>query len=780
MKMKRYLVSLAAILPVMAAGSARAQAPQTPVQLQPGVARVSLIHGDVSTQRGDSGDWVAATLNTPIVVGDHVSTGQRSHAEVQLDYANLLRLSDNATAKIANLTRTRIQVQVGQGLATYSVLKGSEADVEIDTPNVAIHPLGEGSYRIQVNPDGETQVIIRKGAAEVSTPQGSTRVEKGQLITIQGTDNPQYQTASAPRKDDWDHLNDDRDHRVGNAESWQHTSRYYEGTEDLDTYGHWVHVPDYNYVWVPAQGPGWVPYRDGRWVWEPYYGWTWVSYEPWGWAPYHYGRWFLYGGSWCWWPGPVVVYPAYRPLWAPAYVSFFGFGLGGRHSAFGFNVGFGGFGSVGWLPIGPADHFFPWYGRSVNRVNVVNVTNITNITNINNIHNEAGIRPILPLARSGAHPFSNVDQALTNPRVRQALTSMPANQFGQARAPVHPQPIDATAFRQGSVLTGAVPVTPTRESLRPTDRQVNPGTIPARLGTSQRFFTKSQPAAGPEPFHEQVAQVQRMMEASRTNLAANAQTSRPTLQPGSPARLQQEIGPSKPGRPTGTTSSQTMTATRSGTPTESQTNQRPGWHSFGPRDQGNSAQGGGPTREQNPTSGTKPNGPASPYSGGQTSRTAQQPASNNRPPQTARPSPDNNPTQRPFTPPSPHPSESTPAGRQDGWQRFTPPSRQTQPESGSLGSGGQNGRQSFPSRPAPSRSSEPQRQWQPPASRGSSQTVNRPPLNLRQPIVTPRAPSSHENSGPRGGSHGGATGGHGSNSAPSHSSSGHSSTERSQ
>src|ERR1700684_1233312 len=39
-----------------------------------GVARVSLLRGDVSTQRGDSGDWVAVTLNTPVMAGDKVST----------------------------------------------------------------------------------------------------------------------------------------------------------------------------------------------------------------------------------------------------------------------------------------------------------------------------------------------------------------------------------------------------------------------------------------------------------------------------------------------------------------------------------------------------------------------------------------------------------------------------------------------------------------------------------------------------------------------------------
>ena len=36
--------------------------------------------------------------------------------------------------------------------------------------------MGEGEYRILVNSDAETQVIIRRGSAEISTPQGSTRV----------------------------------------------------------------------------------------------------------------------------------------------------------------------------------------------------------------------------------------------------------------------------------------------------------------------------------------------------------------------------------------------------------------------------------------------------------------------------------------------------------------------------------------------------------------------------------------------------------------------------
>src|SRR6267378_8631207 len=76
------------------------------VGMSPGVARISLIQGDVSVQRGDTGDWSAAALNQPLVGGDRISTGDRSKAELQLDHANILRLGNNAQVKIATVERT--------------------------------------------------------------------------------------------------------------------------------------------------------------------------------------------------------------------------------------------------------------------------------------------------------------------------------------------------------------------------------------------------------------------------------------------------------------------------------------------------------------------------------------------------------------------------------------------------------------------------------------------------------------------------------------------------
>ncbi len=494
--MKKYLASLAVIFltlgvmsvsaPVKAQDQQAGAAPPPPDQdysqqagqpdqsgPAPGVARVSVINGNVSTQRGDNGDWVAATVNTPVAVGDRISTGPDGSAEIQLDSANVLRLSHNATAKIANISRENIQVQVGQGLVTYAVVRPGEANAEIDTPNSAVHPDGTGEYRIQVNSNDETNVIVREGSADITEPQGSTHVNAGQMISIQGTDNPEYKTDSAPSEDAWDSWNMDRDHRITSAKSWKDTDPYYTGSEDLDTYGTWSEVPDYGPVWIPQQNPNWAPYSDGRWVWEPYYGWTWVSYEPWGWAPYHYGRWFVYGGNWAWWPGPVVGYPGYYPIWSPAYVSFFGWGGGG----FGFGFGFG---NVGWLPCGPGDWYHPWWGRWGGRYDT-----FRGGRDGFRGGDRDGFRPIGP---RGDRSFSNVNEAFHNDRVRSGLVSMRSNQFG--RDAVHGGGrMSAASFRQASMVSGRMPISPSRQSYSASGRAANPASFRNAPSNSQHFFS---------------------------------------------------------------------------------------------------------------------------------------------------------------------------------------------------------------------------------------------------------------------------------------------------
>jgi hypothetical protein len=465
-----------------------------PAKTDQGVGRVSMTHGDVSTQRGDSGTWSAAILNQPVMTGDKVSTAAGGRAEVQLDFANILRLGSNAQANIANFTQKYIQIQLGQGLANYSVFGESEAEPEIDTPNVAVHPAHQdGVFRIEVRPDGDSIVIVRKGAAQISTPQGIADLKQGEMATVRGSEaDAKYKITPAPERDDWDRWNSDRDRMIHSADAWHHTNKYYVGAEDLDANGQWEDAPDYGQVWVPNEPDGWAPYRDGNWTYEPYYGWTWVGYEPWGWAPYHYGRWMWYGSSWAWWPGPVWGGGFYRPFWAPAYVSFFGFGGG-----WGLGFGWGGWGGFGWLPIGPCDRFFPWWGGYGGRFGVVGFNRFGTLNRF------GGFEPL-----HGGTRFSNLSH-ISDAHIAAAVSTVGAGKFGASRttavAATHAQ------LSGARMMTGNLPVVPSRASLSASGRAAAASTI---HNNSSRHFFGTQSTSHLQSFQQQTAHLQQSMQQS--------------------------------------------------------------------------------------------------------------------------------------------------------------------------------------------------------------------------------------------------------------------------
>ncbi len=438
---------------------------QGPAEAGPGVARISLLNGDVSVRRGDSGDYVAAAQNAPLMVQDSIQTGAGARSEIQFDASSMVRLAQNTEVHFTDLQPGRVQLQLGRGTITFRLLRDANAQVEIDTPSVSVRPARMGVYRITVTDDGQSYITPRVGQVEVFTPKGSQTVDPGQTMMARGpSSDPEFQLIAALNRDEWDAWSDSRDQGLQRA--WANSSQYVPqgvyGTEDLAGHGQWVNTPDYGYAWAPAVGPDWSPYSVGRWAWEDYYGWTWVSYDPWGWAPYHYGRWFNRGGGlgWAWWPGRVGV----GAFWSPALVGFFGFG-----------PGFGGigFGRIGWVPLAPFELFHPWYGRGggFRSATVFNNTNIANI--------------------------------YRNARVGNGVMAMNSQQFG--RGSTGYSRVSGNELRSASLLHGAVPVRPTSQSLRFTDRATS--TV-ARTNFSQsRFASHMTPTANQRtPFGQQTAQ----------------------------------------------------------------------------------------------------------------------------------------------------------------------------------------------------------------------------------------------------------------------------------
>ncbi len=344
-----------------------------------GAARISMMNGDVSVRRGDNGDYIAAAMNAPLVVGDRVLTGPNSRAEVQFDGANLIRIGANSEIRLAELAYQRYQIQLARGLATFRVLHPQKADVEVSVPQASIRPQQQGTYRLIVRDDGESEITTRAGEVELFTPRGAETVASGKTMMLRGTaSEPEFQMVAAGADDEWDRWNQERDQVFLRSASARYVSPDVYGTEDLDANGRWVADPNYGTVWAPTVPAGWAPYRAGRWVWLDYYGWTWVSYDPFGWAPYHYGSWYVRPGlGWCWYPGGIGI--GVHRFWSPALVGFVGFGSG-------VGVGFAFGGGVGWFPLGPHEHYSPWWGHGY----VGGVHSVTVINNVN-VYRNAGV-----------------------------------------------------------------------------------------------------------------------------------------------------------------------------------------------------------------------------------------------------------------------------------------------------------------------------------------------------------------------------------------------------
>ncbi|MDZ7640179.1 MAG: DUF6600 domain-containing protein [Bryobacterales bacterium] len=442
-----------------------------------GVARVSFLRGDVTIQRGDSGDLTEAAINAPLVSGDRILTGPGSRAEVQFDYGHFARMAPNAEVRMQELRPERYLIAVAEGTVSFSRVDDAESEVEINTPSISVRPARRGNYRISVLPDGTTEITVRDGQAEIFSPNGVQRLGENRTMLVRGeAANPEFQTVAELRGDEFDEWNRDRDRMIRRSESYQYVDRSIPGAHELDAYGGWVNVAPYGHVWRPRVAAGWAPYRAGRWAWVDYYGWNWVSYDPWGWAPYHYGRWFNSPGvGWCWWPGGRM-----RHFYSPAVVGFVGFNIG--------NVGVGfGFGNVGWVPLAPYEPFHRWWGGGWNgwyrggfrnnRTFVDNSVNIVNNVNITNVYRNA--------------------------RVNNGVTVVDGESFRRG-ASVNPVRVGNETLRSGNLVRGQLPVTPGRGSLQYTNRAVERGQMATRLERTEgrQFYSRTTPTRADRPNFE--------------------------------------------------------------------------------------------------------------------------------------------------------------------------------------------------------------------------------------------------------------------------------------
>src|SRR5579884_1709991 len=413
------------------------------------------------------------------------------------------------------------------------------------------------------------------------------------------------------------------------------------------------------------------------------------------------------------------------------------------------------------LPVGPCDPFYRWWGYR-GGFNVVNITNVRNVTNITNIRN---VGYMAPLAGRGRPVYSNLQAAMVNARVRRAIVTVPSQQFAAGNVlHVRRTTVTEAQFRQAQFVAGHVPVVPTRSSLRPTTRTVSRGAIPSSAVSNRRFFTTQQPPAGPRPFNEQVASVQKMIQNNRpgaidarsmtngrtdpasrfqSNNAPRASSSSGNQQVTQQGWRRLGAGSSNTSQPASQRQAGNSFQRNGNRPAFSNDQQaRQGWRTFGDSPSGRVSSNPSVRQGALPNSGTRiyqdnrgvfRNAPAeSGRAGWRSFSSSQNAGSGNRPEYRTRSFTPANQGMRTFPQNSfrSSPGDSPTHGARSGWQTFRPQPRQSFERSGTgfSTSRPQSGNRGWQS---PSRSSG--WGW---ASRGSYQ---KPPLEINKPIVNERS-----------------------------------------
>lgn len=254
---------------------------------------------------------------------------------------------------------------------------------------------------------------------------------------------------------------------------------------------------------------------------------------------------------------------------------------------------------------------------------------------------------------------------------------MQSGEFGHGRVPMQQSHIDEGSFRKASMMTGANPVSPARQSYQSTDRQVNAGSIPNRANSNQHFFSST--ARGNASF--QAGRNESNFNRGGGNPSGNAvrgpSNSEPSRPPQSMSHIERSFTP------------------QSSTQGQAVQSSRPGWRPFTPPG-GSQNQSGGRTFEGQGTSQprtntySQPAGPSSrPYEYNTGGRTVVGPGT---------PQPRTNTYSQPAAPPS-RQYENNSRGSFNGYGSSRPTLNMQQPVVTPRGGGSYSGRP-MPSAPS--------------------------------------------------------------------------------
>jgi hypothetical protein len=535
------------------------------------VGRLARYTGTVSFHTADETQWSPAILNYPITTGNALWTEPGATAFTDVS-GNNLALDGATELDIATLDDHSFVGSEPQGELYLDLQQVPNGDTyTLQTPRGAVQIAATGRYEIIAGDTTHpTTVTVVQGAAQITGTHLALQVGPGQTASINGADT--FQGSVGPMAQDA--------FLTGMLAQEQPAPRaatpippvvaQMTGYQDLAQNGTWQDTPQNGTVWYPRVESDWVPYRHGRWSYVAPWGWTWIDEAPWGFAPFHYGRWIQTDNRWGWVPAepvaagvPTDAYPA--PVYAPALVSFVDIaGAAAVGAAVGLAAGAllgGGDRSVGWVPLGPNEPYYPPYSnrldyvRRLNGPNIRNTNQVITNTSIHNVTNITNNHVVMQnfVNRGGATVVPAAAMARSTPIAASARPLAP-DQLARARAqfgaPIHPTAATAgvtpAVARQFNIAQPARPAAAAGPAINPA--AFHP---PAARGATPAFVPPLRPAGATAAAPGQPATPGEASRPGAPGEPARPGAPGPAIEPGRPGApgAQRPGEPVRPGTP---------------------------------------------------------------------------------------------------------------------------------------------------------------------------------------------------------------------------------------
>ncbi len=281
------------------------------------IVRLSYESGSVQMDRATGQGLERAMLNSPIVEGSRIVTGNDGLAEVEFENNSSVRIGEMTEVRFRELLLNDAgdkinEVELVRG-TLYFDTRSSKADIyRVVAANQTFMVSRNSQVRFQTSGD-QVRAAVLSGSSQMEAAAQPVLIKKSDTLTVDATNPQAFVLAKGVDKLPLDAWNNERA-AYQNVYSYNNNYGYGSksmggfGYSDLAYYGAFQELPGWGLAWQPygASGwSGWDPYSSGAWMLASGGQYVWASAYPWGWMPYHYGAWVYVpaSGGWFWTPG---------------------------------------------------------------------------------------------------------------------------------------------------------------------------------------------------------------------------------------------------------------------------------------------------------------------------------------------------------------------------------------------------------------------------------------------------------------------------------------------